>query len=855
MMRGRASLIASLVSLVVASAIARTAVSHDAARQSAVDPTLELIQEDDFLRGISDLGLERALDDLERTEPAASAADGATAQLRSIARWRMALRSPSTAYALRLDALDQLRKARESLIAANASDTRVVLWLADGAEDEFVLGFLGLDGGPEAIAGSPLPGVLARAQASLARVRTLLARASKAQALAADRVQDSALAHRLAEDARGRRPFLAAAVDAFSVAIDRTSDDPVVVRGRPAAAAPLHSAIVELRSRIPARLRPEADLAEVAAAATALRLDDARFGAARILLTNDAVLATLSRILVADGLVSERRGSEALQQLVALNMTADMPTGLRLLAADAFVRTRVRMGKSAADATTLDAWIVTLRSALPTERAAVRRAVLERIAGALRSVAVTGTLPSIATIACAGDALMADGSALASEAILQSFADQTADSEAQRAALVVLADVYSAHGEWGRTADALRLFAQCASHEPSASAAIEKSLEIEIALDRARPDARASSFEETLQLALTRFGELPTRTRSAAQLLALQVVRTTDQLVDAPVFPSADRAAAILSSAVQLRDLEESARGAGFDAGPRVDAAVALATIANDLLSPDDPPRAEAPPTRAQWDGWTSADARRILRLRLEGAALHADDYRSALQKELESIPPSLLMSDSVHACPTLLQFLQRLVEGSIATHDGAGNTSASVAMRALAAAEIWEKLHPTAAVPSTDAQARAHCVVAADAALIAHQWDSATARAQLLAAQPSADRSDLLRVAKALSQGSKALDEAGDLPGRDALRNQAMDAAKLLATRVARGTLEWWTAQVIQVELAAASGRGGEPLQARIARLRVIDPELGGEPHKSALEKFARTARDPNPNDTKPPL
>ncbi|MSR69315.1 MAG: hypothetical protein EXS17_03095 [Phycisphaerales bacterium] len=825
--------------------------------QSASDPTLAMMREEDFLRGISDFGLERALDDLDRSEPAPAATDAATAQLRAVARWRMTLRLPSTTYSARLAALEQLRNAREALIAAHPRDARVALWLVDGAEDELVLGFLGLDGGAEAIAGSPLVDVPARGQASLARVKALLTRVTGAQATGAavDLAPDSALAQRLAHDGRGRRPFLAAAVEAFAMAIDRSRRDMVVERGRPAAAAPVHAAIVEVRPRIPARLRPEADLAEVAAAAVALRLDDARFGAARILLSNDPVLATLSRILVADALVNERHGNEAVQQLIALNMSANMPTGLRLLAADAFVRTCVTMGKSPADPTTLEAWIVTLRNAMPSERAAVRRAVLGRIAGALRGVAVVGTLPPLAVIARSGDALGADASAAAAEEALRVFAAQSADSQVQAAALVVLADAYSAHGEWGRAADMYRLFAQCAAQEPSAATAIETALDIEVALDRARPDARTASFEATLRLALTNFAELPTRSRSAAQLLALEIMRSTDRLTGASGAASRDAADEMWANAVRLRDLDESAQAAGFDAGPRIDGAIALATIAADLLAPNDPPRAAGPPSLAQWNGWTTTDAQRILQLRLDRAALQEDGARAAFQRELEAIPPSLLTSETMLACPTLVQFLQRLVANAQALQGGASESARAVALRALEAAEVWEQLHPPADLSPTDADARAICVVAADAALIAHAWDAATARAHALAAHPTADRGDLLRLAQALSQAAGALDGTADTARRDALRNEAMNAARLLATKVARGSAPWWTAQVIQIQMADASGRGGEPLQARLARLRALDPDLGGEPSKSALEKFAPAAPRPAAHEATKPI
>ncbi len=831
----------SILVVTLASATARAATLVDNQVASATDATVVLVREDDFLRGISDFGLVHALDDLERTDPAQSASDAATPHLRVLAKWRMILRLPTTAFAARRDAFDQLRRAREALIAAHPHDARVALWLVDGAEDEFVLGFLGLDGGTEAIAGSPMAEVLPRAQRSLARVRTLLDRASEAARFdsVTTLAQQSALAQRLSDDAQGRRPFLTAAIEAFSIAIDRTNRDPVVARARPALAAPLHTAIVEARPRIPARLRPEADLAEVAAAATAVRIDDARFGAARILLNNDPILATLSRILVADGLVNGRLGTEALQQLIALNMSANMPTGLRLLAADAFVRTRVVMGKSPSDATTLEAWIVTLRSAPPLERAAVRRAVLDRIANALRGTTVVGTLPALAMVARAGDSLLTDATDTAAETALRSFADQSADPETQVAALVVLADVYSAHGEWGRAADCYRLFAQCAAKEPTAATAIATALDIELALDRARPDARASALEATLEVAVTRFTELPSRSRSAAQLLALQIIRRSDQLAATPVPPSSDAAESLWSSAVQLNDLAASAQRAGFDPGPRVAAALTLASIAHDLLAPSDAPRGATVPTMAQWEALTTTDAQRVLRLRLDRAAEQPNTV-AAFQGELEAIPPSLFASESQHACPALLQFMQLSVARAQSLDRGADSAGQSTALRALEAATVWETLHPDAAVPTTDSYANAFCATAADAALIAQAWDGATARARALASQPAAQPSDFLRAALALAQAARAADAAGETSRRDALRTESMDAARRLATKVARGSPQWWAAQVIQLEVAELSGRGGEPLQARLARLRAFDANLGGEPYKSALEKFA---------------
>lgn len=155
--------------------------AQNALAQETPDPTRAQVLEEDFLRGISDLGLARALEDLERTEPSNAAADRTTTRLRSIALSRLILTSPTTQLPDRVIAFDQLRKARTALVKAHANDPRSILWLTDAAEDEFVLGFLGIDGGVEAIAGAPVAEIVPRAIASLDRIEQQLDFASIAE--------------------------------------------------------------------------------------------------------------------------------------------------------------------------------------------------------------------------------------------------------------------------------------------------------------------------------------------------------------------------------------------------------------------------------------------------------------------------------------------------------------------------------------------------------------------------------------------------------------------------------------------------------------------------------------------------
>ena len=815
------------------------------AAQGTVDPTTSLIREEDFLRGIGDLGLARALDDLERAEPTSAATDPATSKLRTIARWRIILRSPETELPNRVAALEELRKARQELIESRPNDPRTILWLTDAAEDEFVLAFFGLDGGPEAIAGSPLKEVVPRAGASLDRIAQLLDRANAVEKAMppAEIPAGSLMAQRIEEDAHGRRPMLVAAVKALRLAIDRSIHDPETQRSRPAEAAAAFKVISQLRSEIPPRLRAEADLAEVAAAAVAVQSDDARFGAARVMFTGDPMLTTLTRILTADCLVNERHGDEALKQLTALLATKDMPTALRLLTADAIVRTRVFMGKSPATEPSLDAWIMTLRSAQPAERAGVRRAVLERMAGALRGALIEGPLPPLASIAIARDRLLNNPLSSADLAALRQFAEQQNDREAQAAAIVVLAEIHSSQGDWPSAADDYRRFAESAPQEPMALASMQTALDIEFALDRANPNGREINLDRTLGLAVNRFAELPSRPNSLAQWYALKARTMIQDFLSRSAAPSNDEIAALTLAAAQIEEADQIARRAGFDPGPRVTATAYAARVAADFLSPTTARATHANeiPTTDQWSQWTMFDAQRILRLRLERAARHGTPPRAALERELASVPSTFLAETNPLAMTSLLQFLGRQLSIAAAMKSAGDPAAPIAAQRALDAAEAWESLHPPAELnPQSSEMAESFARFAADAAFLARNWEGAIGRSQAIASQSWATIDDIRRASEALSFGEIAANQAGNAALRDALRTRAMTSARELAARATQGSSDWWAAQVMQMRIAQAAGRGGESVQARIARLRALDPTLGGEPFHSALEKIA---------------
>ena len=825
--------------------------AQNALAQEAPDPTRAQILEEDFLRGISDLGLAHALEDLELTEPSAAAADRTTTRLRSMALSRLILTSPSTLLPDRVIAFDQLRKTRKSLIKAYANDPRSILWFTDAAEDEFVLGFLGIDGGVEAIAGAPVAEIVPRASASLDRIEQHLDSASTAeQTIAKTSIPaGSLLAQRLEDDADGRRPMLAAAVKAFRLAIDRSTQSAEQQRDRQAKAALLLKTITQLRTQIPPRLRPEADLAEVAAASVALQSEIARFGAARVMLVGDPMLTVLTKILAAESLMNDGHGIDALKQLSTLLVTPNRPTALRWLTADALVRSRVFAGKSATTEQSLSPWIMTLRASQPSERAGVRRAVLERLAGVLRGVRIDTELPPLAMIAIARDNLLKNPNSPADLATLNSFSNQSIDAEAQSTALEVLAEIHSSKSDWPAAADDYRRFAECAPQEPMALTSMQTALDIELALDRANPNGREENLERTLALASTRFAELPSRPSTVAQWEALKARRMIQDFLAQSTAPSADQVAALSQAAARIEDLDRAARNARLDPGSRVTATAYAARVAADFLSPspEQAMRTDEIPTIAVWNTWTMYDAQRILRLRLERAARQGTPPRSALDRELAGLPASFMTEENPMAMTCIVDFARRQVDLA-ASMSATGNANSIIAaQRALDALEAWENLFPSLETHSTSALTESFARLAADAALYENSWDSAVARSDWITTKPWAIIDDFRRLTEALSSAEIAANSSKNITLRDALRTRAMASARDLAGRVVQGSKEWWISQVIQMRIAQESGRGGESVQARLARLRALDPALGGEPYRTALEKFSSTASPPS--------
>lgn len=806
------------------------------------------LAEDDFLRGVGDLALLRALDDLDRIEPVRDP-QSTEAMLRAIARERATLRSDALSLPERLQALDRLRRTRATLAARDTGDPFTVLWIGDAAEDELSLGFFGVDGGADALAGSSGSALLPRARAALDRVLALLDAAdARAASIPPDSVPaGTTLAQRLDSDARARRPFLRAAVRAMLLAIERSGESATASRERPAKGAALLRELSALRAQLPPRLRPESDLAEVAAAAVAAQCDAARYAAARIISARDPTLTVLARILSCDCLVNERRGEEAVRQLTALHAVQGLSTPLRLLTADAIVRTRATLGKSPTTELTLRPWVDTLDRAQASERAGVRRAVLERIAGAARGQPAYGDLPPLAEVALAREALLANPADRAALARLAPHATQTRNPIAQIAALETIADAVVAARMWPEAADAYRALALAASQEPVSLPAMQAALDIELALDRADPAGREAQLEETLGLAINRFPELPTRPASLAQLEAIQMRRFLLQAVAAAPEARASFAKQAADAVQRLTDLDAAARRAGLDPGNRVSATTEMAKTAADFLAPNaaQASRANALPSREQWESWSKFDAQRILRLRLERAATHAAEPARIMSAELALLPDSMLDARTPAALTAITNFMRRQIELAGEANLQGSPLSVQFARRALAAGQAWEALSATRGGDgSPQALMAAFDRLAADAALLAQEWESAIARAEAIALSDAKSVDDQRRLVEALSLAHKDAVRLGLKDLRDERRTRGMNAARALEAIAPDGSPAWWLAQSVQLRIAEESGRGGEPVLASIARLRAADAALGGSLVSADILETERAAR-----------
>jgi hypothetical protein len=233
---------------------------------------------------------------------------------------------------------------------------------------------------------------------------------------------------------------------------------------------------------------------------------------------------------------------------------------------------------------------------------------------------------------------------------------------------------------------------------------------------------------------------------------------------------------------------------------------------------------------------------------------MHAAEPARIMTAELALLPDSMMDPQTPAALTAITNFMRRQVELAGAANLQGSPLSVQFAQRALAAGQAWESLTATrGGTGSPQVLAGAFDRLAADAALLAQEWENAIARAEAIAlANPSAI-DDQRRLVEALAWAHKDAVRQGLKDLRDERRTRGMSAARALEAIAPDGSPAWWLAQSVQLRIAEESGRGGEPVLASIARLRVADSTLGGplisaeilETERAAIASSARGKPD----------
>lgn len=794
------------------------------------------ISDEDLLRLMSDLSLGKAIDELAHAKSALAADDPAFATLCSIATARMRLRDPKSTSVQRARAMVELRELRAKLAAQSPDDGRLPLWLGEAAEDELLLGFLSVDCGGVAIAGSQVTDDGANAQESLDRVQSWLTMAQRADRAAQERgalrgpqVQESQI-----DQSRTARAMLADAVEAFSMIVGPGGRSPAESARIAARGKEVLAHLEGLRSGLPPRLIWVCDLAEAAAAATAAQPEVARLAAARLAQAGDELAFVLGRIFWAQALINARRGSDAIAVLEPLAGAQGLSTAVRVIGADSLVHARIALGRPATTDTTLAPWTDLLRHASSESRPALRRTLLERVDRIVARSAPVGTPAAIASIAIARRRLLADARDEAASATLGEIAKDAHNPQIQAIACLAALDIHTHHGNIPAAVDDLVAFAKALPRDPAAPAAAQLAVDMELAIAARDTPWRARQAIDTIEWAIGAFPSLEATDASRVALLALrQREQLAEEFAGLPG-PSEQFAKELAGSVAKLEHLAQTAQVSTGGSGLVADTLLLMRTAVEMVGEGRDGTTVSgAEPSAAQWGSLSLRDASLLARMRLECAARHGREGPSGFDGVLRAIPANL--------GEVVLTYLREKLEAATTSASAPGGSGArSLARRALDACTSWEAISPTNLDPVLlEARQR----LAADLAVAAEEWPEAARRSRELAAGSRPSSADMCRALTALRglvrPGGSALDPTELARTRLDLVQLARDVGKASP----RGSSAWWQAQVSQLQVAQDSGRGGEACCAKIARLRAMDPQLGSPACKREIETILAAA------------
>lgn len=691
----------------------------------------------------------------------------------------------------------RLRRLREPLLSA--TDPRRAIWQADAAEDALTLG-LGADGcGVASIVGLADDAQRARAaellREALTRVRDADAAAREALA---DGSADPELVRRLDDVELVRRiPLVracAATLAAWSGALPET-DAPGIVAS---AAARLES----LRAGVPPAARPLAETCLGLALAKGERRAEAPAVLQPIL--TDARATQGLRLLAIAGAVEASAPDAAGRRRTLDSMRGRAATGLddqgRLLLGDLDFRlSRAASLDATAGARPSPApwagWLDAVSAASPATRESVRMAALARIARHAEGLDDPVSRAARALAQARDPATRAAGT----DALREAIADSGLDERVRPAAMLGLGRALLILGSPGEGARALLDYARACPAEPSSRHAIDA------AVAAARGTGDAALLSDVLTTAVARFPDHPDHGAWRVELAAVAL---------SPDAPAAAREPAAVRAARALDALDRADRGAMPDPAVRADLAIAAADALSEQSTPD---RAIAVLDRAAPDAALPDALRerlleeRIRALTLSGRGIDSDARVAAAVR-----------ADAAAAADAAARVLRRMSAvdlGTLASERPDERRSADVGRLATAIGRM--------APPSPDRdEVLARALVSAGL----HADALPVARRAIAARGERADL--LLALAEAL----------WGIGSPDGLA-EAMATYDRVARSVPERSASWWLCQLRRLQVLDRAGRSREAIGPRIARLRAMDPALGGP--EFAAQFLGLAARD----------
>lgn len=721
---------------------------------------------------------------------AAAAQDPAQSLEQARADAARAYSSPAAAAA----AWTRLERIRAPLLETD--DPRAAIWLADAAEDALTTG-LAIEGcGLATVIGLPTPAQRDRA-VGLLRDAIAWTRAAEARA-------------RTAISSGGATPDLAARLDAVELA----QRIPLL---RSCAAA-----LAACAGALPA---PDAPAIQASAAARLATLRDGLSGPARTLADTCAglALARLGRRAESEALlapVAADRGVPPATRAIAIAGLAEGASTGALGRRRALETLRARHAPSlddparlalgdldfrlatsaASDATAPGSalappwhgWMDAVDAAEPGTRTAVRAEALERVA---RNCTTSDeAVPRLAR--ALADARDPARRAAGSEALRTCLADPGLAPSLRPLAMLELGRAELLGARPGPGAEALLAFAEASPADPASRHAIDA------AVTAARGTGDAQLLARVLSTASERFPDHPDHAAWRVELSALGL--SAD--VPAPqAQPPARRAA------IALEGLDRADRAGVHDTALRADLAIAAADALSEELAGD---AALAALDRVgDGSGLAEATQRRLLEERIR-----------ALLSAARAPEGDPAVAAAIRASPGAVADAAARVLRRIAAVDPALAAAEPPEERLVAQSGRLADFALAVAPPDPQRDE-----VLARAFALAHRHEQALAAAERAIAARG-DRADLVLVRAESLFG---------LGGRPRLA-EAFDAYGRIARGAAEGSPSWWLAQVRRVQILDRVGESGDAIAPKVARLRALDPALGGTAFAAILLEAA---------------